>query len=115
MRTIDTYLDEARTHTGAKSDRALCRHLGVDPSMISTLRTKRAWPSDELMVKIAAAAGLPEDTALLDLSAWRTYGTRAGDVWSRVRARLGVVEADGGGMVVQPEHNRDSRTTVYYE
>jgi transcriptional regulator with XRE-family HTH domain len=88
MRTIDMYCDEAIARNGFKSDSELARKLGFTSPAVSNFRTKRAWPSDEVMVKLAAFAGIPADEALLELAVWRTHDTIAGEVYAKLLARI---------------------------
>lgn len=74
MITVDEYLDRAKRHTGTQSDRQLSIFLGVVPGTISQIRTKRTWPSDDLMLKIADAANMDAEQALIDLNIWRNEG-----------------------------------------
>ena len=76
MLTVDEYLDKAAHNLGVKSDSQLAKHLGVNRSMISQIRTKRAWPSDATMIKIAHLADEDEEEALLSLNIWRNSSVR---------------------------------------
>lgn len=75
MRTIDDYLDAARGRAGLRSDREVGRELGLKGSIVSQWRTRRVWPADETMVRLAVLAGVDPQEALLELSYWRTDGT----------------------------------------
>lgn len=72
--TLDDYLDAAIERTGLKSGRDLCKHLGLSSSVASFWRTRRTWPRDDVMVRIAELAGEDPTQALLDLNSWRTEG-----------------------------------------
>jgi len=74
MQTIDRYIDDALKASGLPSDRQLALHLKVNPTAVSWWRTKRAWPRDEMMGKLAELGGHNPDIALLELNAWRTKG-----------------------------------------
>jgi transcriptional regulator with XRE-family HTH domain len=74
MPTVDDYLDRAKDAAGINSDRALSQALGVSHGSVSQIRTKRAWPSDELMIRLADLAGMDRGQALLDLNIWRSDG-----------------------------------------
>ena len=71
MRTIDDYIDAAKKVSGIKSDRTLGVHLGLNPTSISQYRTRRTWPHDEVMFRLAETAGLDPQEALLELAFWR--------------------------------------------
>lgn len=76
--TLDEYVDRAKEVRGFASDRALARDLDVSHNLISQYRTKRAWPSDKLMVKLAHLADVDPEIALLDLCQWRAEGEARG-------------------------------------
>ncbi len=88
MRNIDTYCDEAIKHNGLKSDSELARKLGFTSPAVSNFRTKRAWPSDQVMVRLADLAGIPAEEALLELKIWRNYDTPAGKVYMRILSTI---------------------------
>lgn len=88
MRTIDDYLDAAKSRQGFKSDRELCKALGIRSASISAFRTKRAWPTDAHMIRLAHLAGWSEEEALLDVGRWRAMGTPAAAVYERLLKRL---------------------------
>jgi hypothetical protein len=88
MRTIDIYCDEAIRINDLKSDAGLSRALNYKGNTVSNFRTKRTWPSEETMVKLANLAGIPAEEALLELAVWRTHDTIAGEVYTRVLARI---------------------------
>jgi len=74
MHTIDEYCDKARNLNGFSSDRQLDRALGFKGQPTSQWRTKRAWPADETMIKLAELADEDPGIALLELNSWRTEG-----------------------------------------
>ncbi len=71
MRTIDIYCDEAIYRNNLKSDAGLSRALNYKGNTVSNFRTKRTWPSDATMIKLAELAGIPAEEAILDLGIWR--------------------------------------------
>ena len=75
MRTVDFYLDEARKRGGFTSDRSMDKGLGLTPGAVCSYRIKRAWPSDETIIKLAKIAGISPEAALLDLNVWRSTGS----------------------------------------
>jgi len=87
MRSIDDYIDTAKQRAGLTSDRKLDLALGHTGQSVSHWRTKRAWPTDEKMVKLAELAGVDPEEALLDLSVWRTEG-EARAVYERLARRI---------------------------
>ena len=74
MLTIDNYCDRAKAQSNIKSDRKLADALGITSPSLSQYRRKRAWPSDNTMVKLAELAGLDPKQGLLYLSTWRAEG-----------------------------------------
>lgn len=90
MKTIDTYLDQAKDNQKLRSDRALSVALGLNTSAVNQFRTKRAWPSDATMIKIATFAAEDETEALLNLNIWRNIDTNAAPIYSRLLDKLKV-------------------------
>jgi transcriptional regulator with XRE-family HTH domain len=74
MLSVDDYLDAARAATKSKSDRELSKLLGVSSGTVSQIRTKRIWPGDDLILRIAEAGNLDPEQALIDLNIWRNEG-----------------------------------------
>lgn len=85
---IDQYLDAAISARGFSSDRELSRALGLSGVGVSLYRTKRSWPSDEIMVALAELAGLDVQRALLDLNTWRAKSSRVRELYSRLAGEL---------------------------
>jgi hypothetical protein len=88
MRTIDDYCDKAIANNKFRSDRELSKALGFSGSDISNYRRKRVWPSDITMVKLANLAGIPADEALIELKVWQNNDTIAGEVYTKLLARI---------------------------
>lgn len=74
MRNLDFYLDNAKARNGISSDRKLSEALGITSSNVSQFRTKRTWPADSTMVRLAYMAGADPEIALLELNIWRAHG-----------------------------------------
>ncbi len=74
MKTIDNYLDVAIKKNKLPSDRQLAKKIGINSASICAFRTKRSWPSDDTMVKIAGLADANIEQSLLDLNIWRNDG-----------------------------------------
>lgn len=91
MRTVDDYMDLAKTRLGV-SDRGLSLHLGLAGGATNNYRTKRAWPSEETILKLAALADVPEDQALMDLNAWRSRG-KTREIYERLAAKIAATAA----------------------
>lgn len=80
-------MDLAKKVSGAKSDRKLGEMLGLSPIAPGAWRTGRAYPSDEVMEKLAIMAGIDPSEALLDLNIWRTTG-RTQATYAKIRAAI---------------------------
>ena len=72
---VNAYLDAALQRSGVGSDRQLAYRLGISQSAISSYRTGRAWPDDDVMIRIAWTATADPTRALIDLNTWRTSGS----------------------------------------
>lgn len=70
-RSIDDYIDRAKLLRELPSYSALARHLGVTEPTVNAWRSKRQWPSDDAMTRLADAAGIDRHYALLHLNSWR--------------------------------------------
>lgn len=100
MLTIDDYLDRAKHNHNLKSDRRLGDMIGVKGSYISHFRTKRAWPSDAVMMKIAELAEEDEQEALLNLNIWRNSDTIAASIYTQIMDKLKSAALLAVGIVV---------------
>lgn len=87
MLTIDDYMDAAKKRHGIPSDRQLAFRLGATAATSCQWRTKRNWPGESLMRKLAQLAGIDEELALLDLETWRS-DEESGRIFQRIRDRL---------------------------
>lgn len=72
MRQIDDYLELALTRNKIPSDNQLSKTLQVHHSSVGFWRSRRSWPSDEVMLRIADLAGIPRTVALMELNYWRS-------------------------------------------
>lgn len=92
MRSIDDYLDAAKASLNLPSDRQLGFALRLKGNIVTQYRTRRVWPNDEVMVRIAEAAKLDPQTALLELGYWRTTArneTHAAALYKRLISSAG--------------------------
>ena len=71
---LDFYLDQAKRNKGIKSDAELSRLVGFKSNAVTFFRCKKAFPSDQTMVRIAELAGVDPRRALLDLNIMRSDG-----------------------------------------
>jgi len=93
LRSLDNYLDQAKAAAGIGSDNELGRRLGFKSNIVCLYRTKRSWPSDDAMIRIAEMAGENPDIALCQLSAWRNAGPAA-NRWQTMAGKLAAITAD---------------------
>jgi hypothetical protein len=93
QRTIDGYLDAAIKRQGLKSDRDLARALGFVGGAISQWRTRRTWPADETMVRLADLAGMDPSQALLDLNVWRAHNAAVRSIYEKFLEKLAIILA----------------------
>lgn len=93
MKTVDDYMDAARSRLALPSDRALSKALGVGFTAPNQWRTRRAWPADDTMVRLAELAGADPAQALLDLNQWRNQSPAVRSVYERIAARIAATAA----------------------
>ncbi len=91
--TIDDYIDLALSRQRVQSERELGRMLGFRGSPVNHWRTRRAWPADETMVRLAQLAGVDPVWALVELNIWRAP---PGDVRKGYEALKGLLERSRG-------------------
>lgn len=84
---IDDYLDRAKDRNSIQSDRKLSDALGHSQTAITQWRTRRAWPTDKVMVKLSKLAGIDPAEGLLDLNIWRSDG-EAVSIYSRMKKAM---------------------------
>lgn len=87
MQTIDQVCDQARQRAGITSDRKLSLAVSDNQNLVNFWRTKRANPSDDNFLAIAALAGIGDGEALLLLNYWRAKG-HARDVYKALLESL---------------------------
>ena len=95
MITIDDYINAAREMRGFLSDNQLSKALGFKSSAVNHWRTKRAWPGDDTMIRLAEMAGIDPDLALIHLNAWRSRG-EAKSRYSGLADRMTARRTDRG-------------------
>lgn len=71
MRYLDWYLDTARARIGAPSDAALSRRLELERKAVPQYRAGRAFPSEDVMLRLAALCDVNAEEALCELNVWR--------------------------------------------
>lgn len=119
MRTIDQYLDAARSAGELPSDRQLSMAVGVNPGAVNEYRTKRAWPDDATMLKIAELAKLPTDQALIDLNIWRSKNSDVIALYRKIATAVAaacfafLLLAPNTGTAAEQSHPQNLKTIHY--
>ncbi len=85
---IEEYLEAAKRRLGATSDRELCRALNVGISTISQWRTRRQWPTDRYMLRLAELAAIDPERALVELNIWRSESNSIADRYRAILAKI---------------------------
>ncbi len=86
--TIDDYIDLAMSRKGFGSDRELGRALGFKGNPVNHWRSKRAWPADQTMIRLAQMAGVDPVWALVELNIWRSPPGDARTGYETLRSML---------------------------
>ena len=126
---IDEMVDRAKEYSGCKSDRELARKLGISQTAINYYRTKRSWPSEDYIIRIAHLARIDPAEAVVMLNIWRAKGPEL-EVYQKILSRLRqtaaallvalAVGVAGQGYVSEVQANTgferpgQSHSTVYY-
>lgn len=84
--TIDDYIDLAIAKQNFTSERELGRALGFKGNPVNHWRTKRAWPADPTMVRLAHLAGVDPIWALIELNIWRSRTTAVRNEYAALRS-----------------------------
>lgn len=88
MLAIDNYLDAAIARHYLRGDRHLALTLGLAGTAVNAWRTRRTWPEDATMVRLAALAGFDAKVALIDLNTWRAKSPVVRELYQAVRQAL---------------------------
>lgn len=92
MRTFDDYLSEARRVQNVASNNQIANLLGITKGAISALFQGKSLPTDDTMLKLAELANMDTETALLDLSIWRSAGNKkAQSTWLNLAHKLALL------------------------
>jgi len=84
MRTLEWYLDTAKTRNDIDSDRKLAQRLDLNPSQINFYRNKDMKPKTTILIKIAKLAGVSPDVALTDRALWLAESDEERNYWERL-------------------------------
>ena len=82
--TIDDYIDDAKRALDLSSDRELDRWLGFKGPAVSAWRTRRSWPADESMARIAEAGGHDARLAVCHLHQWSATTPKVRDIYQAI-------------------------------
>ena len=72
MLSIDDYVQEAKAKQNIPSNNQLSLRLGLSKGLVNAWLSRKAFPSDGAMVKLAEIGGKNVDKALLHLNWWRS-------------------------------------------
>lgn len=89
-RTLPWYLDTAKARCEIATDRALADRIGVHQSQVVLYRKRHMTPSTTPMIRLAEAAGVPAEVALIDRALWIAETDKERDLW---RSLLGKAQA----------------------
>ena len=106
------YLDAARARAGLASDRQLAGALGLSQGAVFHFRHRRAFPADDVMIRLAQLAGVEPERALLDLNIWRTEGTPAASFYRQLLMSLSTAAAILLSIVYSPPASSMDRGSV---
>lgn len=84
---IDQLCDLAKKRAGLTSDRELARRLAVSAGAVNFYRSKRTWPSEDTIIKLAELAEIDAAEAIIELNIWRSKGPEA-DIYRDILIRL---------------------------
>ena len=82
--TIDDYIDLAMSRQGFVSERELGRALGFKGNPVNHWRSRRAWPADATMIRLARMAGVDSVWALVELNVWRAASSDVRDGYAEL-------------------------------
>lgn len=82
--------DAAKRRANIESDTRLGLAIGQSHSWVYQVRSGKALPSDEAMLRLAELAGVNPDIALLELQRIRARDPRVRSVWANILQRVAV-------------------------
>ena len=109
MWTIDQYCDEAISRNQIKSDRGLGKALKISATIVSAYRTKRAWPSNATMVRLAKLAGKKPEQALIELQIWKETDENAKSVLKKILSKITIILL----LLFSTQNNTQAATIVW--
>lgn len=91
MRNFNDYAEKAIGRYGLTGYNNLAREIGIKKSSMSALRSGKACPTEENMIKLAELAGMPKEEALIDLNLWRSKDKpELQKIWQRLAKMIGL-------------------------
>lgn len=105
---IADLLDQAKTRANLPSDYALAKVLGITAGNLSNIRKSRAHPSNEIAVKLATLAGLPEMQVIAEIELRTANSEKKKEFWKHYIESRGIaacltMTALAASIVLMPE------------
>lgn len=91
MLTVLDYIDLAIEKNELGSDRQLARALNISNTSVTFWRTGRTFPSDAVMVRLAALAGITPEQGLLELAYWKAEDESAQKAYKSLLSKVSGV------------------------
>jgi hypothetical protein len=79
--SLDDYIDAAIAAIGGKHDADLDRALGHQGRAVCQWRTKRAWPDEDKMRRLAILSGADPQVAILQMKMWAAKTPEMVTLW----------------------------------
>ena len=96
MKSTCDYLDDLKAKYQISSDNKLSDFLGLTRSAISTYRTGRSWPDDDLCLRIAELLEIDELQFIATVRGERTRDEKVKTFWTKIAgAAAGVILSAG--------------------
>ncbi len=90
-RDIEWYLERAKSVSGIKSNRKLGAELGISEGAMSHFKTRRVFPSDETMIRLARLAEVDDLVALMDLHIWKAENDDTRAAYTQILKRISCI------------------------
>lgn len=105
---IADLLDRAKHRANLPSDYALAKVLGITAGNLSNIRKSRAHPSNEVAVKLATLAGLPEMQVIAEIELRTANSEKKKEFWKHYIESRGIaacltMTALAASIVLAPE------------
>lgn len=118
MNTTNEYLDAVKAKSGAASDYALSKVLGVTRASISSYRNKKSFFDDKTAVKVAKILEIDAGIVAAAVHAERAKNETERNLWQSVFEKLGGVAAGVviglAGVSPAPSQAAEQGDSVYY-